>query len=86
MHILIHKYDIFLLGSKFWLYNICNAGMLSYRPLSKAPHKLLEVGRKKAKLWYALVRNQNTNLSDPRESFEEQSYIYIFKIKQNPNF
>ena len=32
-----------------------------------------------------LGEKPTTNLSDLRESFEEQSYIYIFKIKQNPS-
>ena len=28
----------------------------------------------------------NTYMSDLRESFEELSYVYIFKIKQKPKF
>ena len=58
MHILIYKYDIFLLGSEFWLNNTCNASMPMYLPLPKLHIIFVEVGRKRAKLWYALVRNQ----------------------------
>ena len=33
-----------------------------------------------------LGEEPNTNLSDPRELFEELSYVYIFKFKQKPKF
>ena len=33
-----------------------------------------------------LGEETNTNLSDLRESFEEQSYIYIFQNKTKPKF
>ena len=33
-----------------------------------------------------LGEEPNTNMSDPRESFEELSYVYIFKSNEKPKF
>ena len=83
MHILIWLYDIFLLGSIVWLSKIHNASMPSYFFLSKLHICFLEVRRKKALLWYALVRNQ-TPLSNLRVPFEEYMWtMFYFKRLQN---
>ena len=55
--------------------------MFSYLSLPKDPHKLLEVGKKEGNTMICLGEEPNTTLSDPRESFEELSYVYIFKFK-----
>jgi hypothetical protein len=33
-----------------------------------------------------LGEEPNTYMSDPRESFEEKSYVYILKSYKNPSF
>jgi hypothetical protein len=48
---------------------------------TKGPYKLLEVEKKEGNTMICLGEEPNTTLSDPRESFEELSYVFIFKIK-----
>ena len=55
--------------------------MPSYLSLPKIHISFLEVGKKEGNTMICLGEESNTNLSDPRESFEEISYVYIFKIK-----
>jgi hypothetical protein len=55
--------------------------MPSYLSLPKVHTSLLEVGKKEGNTVICLGEEANTNLSDPRESSEELSYVYIFKFK-----
>jgi hypothetical protein len=56
--------------------------MPSYLSLPKDPHNPIEVGKKECNTMICLGEEPtNTNLNDLRESFEELSYVYIFKIK-----
>ena len=59
--------------------------MLSYLPLPKL-HISFISRKEEGKIMICLGKEANTNLSDKKQSFEEQSYIYIFIIKQNPSF
>ena len=54
--------------------------MPSYLFLPKDTYKLLEVGKKEGNNMICLGEEPNTYMSDPRESFEELSYVYILKI------
>ena len=54
--------------------------MTSYLSLPKDPYNLLEVGKKEGNTMICLGEEPNTYMSDPRESFEELSYVYIFQI------
>ena len=53
--------------------------MPSYLTLSKDPYKLLEVGKKEGNTMICVGEEPNTNMSNPRESFEDLIYVYIFK-------
>jgi hypothetical protein len=55
--------------------------MYSYLSLPKIHISFLEEGKKQGNTMIYLGEEPNINLSDPRESFEELSYVYIFKIK-----
>ena len=55
--------------------------MPSYLSLPKDPYKLFRNRKKEGNTMICLGEEPNTTLSDPSESFEELSYIYIFKIK-----
>ena len=46
----------------------------------------LEVEKKEGNTMICLGEEPNTYMSDPRESFKELSYVYIFKIKRKPKF
>jgi hypothetical protein len=50
-------------------------------PYPKIRIRFLEVGKKEGNTMICLGEEPNTYLSDSRESFEELSYVYIFKIK-----
>jgi hypothetical protein len=50
-------------------------------PYPKIHISFLEVKKKEDNIMICLGKKPTTNLSDLRESFEEQSYIYVFKIK-----
>ena len=55
--------------------------MPSYLPYPKIHISFLEVGKKEGNTMICLGEEPNTYMSDLRESFEELSYVYIFKIK-----
>jgi hypothetical protein len=50
-------------------------------PIQKIHISFLEVGNKEGKTMVRLGEEPTTYLSDLRESFEELSYVSIFKIK-----
>jgi hypothetical protein len=55
-----------------------NYGFMSF-PTQKIHISSLEVGRKEGNTMICLGEEPNTKLSDPRESFEDLSYVYTFK-------
>ena len=53
--------------------------MLSYLSYPKIHISFLEVGQKEGNTMICLGEEPNTNMSDPRESFEELSFVYNFQ-------
>jgi len=49
-------------------------------PLSKIPYKLFRSREKEGNITICLGEEPTINMSESVESFEEQSYIYVFKI------
>ena len=60
--------------------------MFSYLSLPKDPHKLSEVGKKEGNTMICPGEEPTTNMSNPRESFEELSYVSISKSNEKPKF
>ena len=78
LHILIKVYDLHLLGSGFWLSNICDASMSlihSYLELQSKPFR----DRMKRRQNNALVRIIHIERSS--ESFEELTFYFAKHIK-----
>jgi hypothetical protein len=74
----------FLLGSGFWLCNICNASMPHFHfPTQSSTKALFEVGFKEAK---QCLGEEPYTLSNRRESFEEQVYVLFWKSFKNPGY
>ena len=60
--------------------------MPSYLSLTKDPLSFLEVGMKEGNTMICPGEEPTTNMNDPRESFEELSYVSISKSNEKPSF
>ena len=74
MHILVYEYDTSLLGFGVWFYDIRKVSMLHILSLPELHISFLEVGWIEAK---QCLGEELYTLSDLRESFEEQNYVFI---------
>ena len=81
-HLDLIVWSVFSIRSGFSLCNICGTSMRPLHSQPWAPQKaLLEIGRRKVIQW---LGEESYTLSDLRESFEEKSFILIWKSFKRP--